>query len=139
MATEKPLSIEEHPDLTALRLRYERAAETPVAQLVALRGDLAVGRRPPQLHHADGEQPDHRHRAGPAGGRVRLRVRPNPRPDLDGAGHRRVADHLAVRRPGFTTTSTVLSNVRVGAAVVVLGLAATAAGLTRLTRQRRAA
>jgi hypothetical protein len=34
MATERPLSIEEHPDLAALRLRYERAAETRVAQLV---------------------------------------------------------------------------------------------------------
>jgi hypothetical protein len=34
MSTEKPLSIEEHPDVAEMRLRYERAAETPVAQIV---------------------------------------------------------------------------------------------------------
>lgn len=34
MSTETPLPIEEHPDVVAMRARYEQAAETPTAQLV---------------------------------------------------------------------------------------------------------
>ena len=34
MATEPLSGIEEHPDLVAMRARYERAASTPVAQIV---------------------------------------------------------------------------------------------------------
>ena len=34
MSTERPLSIEEHPDVVAMRLRYERAGARPVAQIL---------------------------------------------------------------------------------------------------------
>jgi HAD superfamily hydrolase (TIGR01490 family) len=141
-------SIEEHPDLTALRLRYERAAETPVAQLVdgltflaglyaaispwvagfnnfttLTANNLVTGIALALLAVGFASAYGRTHGmawTAPVIG-VWLIISP------------------FVVQGAVTTTSTVLNNVLVGAAVVVLGLAATAAGLTRLTRPRRAA
>ena len=93
-----------HPDLAELRAKYEAAAETPVAGVVAGLTFLVglylaispVGSRVQRVHDADRQRPDRRHRPGSARPRVRTRPFPDSRHHLGRATARRVDDHRPV-------------------------------------------
>jgi hypothetical protein len=143
MTTERPMSIEEHPDLATLRLRYESAAETPVAQLVdglTFLAGLYAAVSPWVLGFNNFTTLTANNliigialallAVGFASAYGRTHGLAWTAPIL---GLWLIISPLVVRGD-VTTTSTVLNNVLVGAAVVVLGLAATTFGLTHLRK-----